>query len=245
MPQRSPDRSATSPRARLHEHGVEALTEAELLALILRTGEAKASAHQVALRVLVGCGGLPGLARSSRPELARISGVGEAKSASLLAALELGQRLHSQRLVCGSNVAGPGDVYRHFHPILRHARQECFAVLLLDGRQRALGKRVVSRGTLTASLVHPREVFRPALAACAAALVLVHNHPSGDPTPSEEDCAVTRRLVRAGELLGVRVVDHIVVAESGYVSLRDEGLMGEPPIPNSELPADSGLKTAG
>ena len=88
MPQRSPDRSATSPRARLHEHGVEALTEAELLALILRTGEAKASAHQVALRVLVGCGGLPGLARSSRPELARISGVGEAKSASLLAALQ-------------------------------------------------------------------------------------------------------------------------------------------------------------
>lgn len=225
MPQRSREPDSPSPRERLHTHGAQALTEAELLALILRTGAADASAHQTALRVLGHCGGLPGVARSSRLELARISGVGKAKSASLLAALELGKRLHSQRLVQGSKICGPADVFRHFHPILRHARQECFAVLLLDGRQRVLGKRVISRGTLTASLVHPREVFRPALSACAAALVLVHNHPSGDPTPSAEDRSVTRRLVEAGELLGIRVVDHIIVAESGYVSLNETGSM--------------------
>lgn len=245
MSYRSSDRSENSPRARLSAQGSEALTEAELLALILRTGGVNASAHQIALRVLARCGGLPGLARSSRQELSRIAGVGEAKSASLLAALELGRRLHSRRLVRGSRITGPSDVFQHFHPILRHAHQECFAVLLLDGRQRVLGKRVISRGTLTASLVHPREVFRPALAACAASLVLVHNHPSGDPTPSTEDCSVTRRLVGAGELLGVRVVDHIVVAESGYVSLRDEGLMGYDPSPANAQSARSGMKTPG
>ena len=97
--------------------------------------------------------------------------------------------------------------------------------MLLDGRHRVLGHEVVSQGTLTASLVHPREVFRPALRACAAALILVHNHPSGDPTPSAEDRDVTSRLARAGEILGVRVVDHVVVAERGYCSLREEGLL--------------------
>lgn len=222
-----------SPRSRLSAQGVEALTEAELLALVLRSGNTQSSAHRIALRVLGHCGGLIGLARSSRAELMRIGGVGEASSAALLATLELGRRLHAKRLVRGSSISGPSDVFRHFHPILRHACQECFIVLLLDGRQRVLGKQVISRGTLTASLVHPREVFRPALAACAASLVLVHNHPSGDPTPSAEDRAVTQRLVEAGELLGVRVVDHIVVAEGGFVSLRDEGLLGEPPGPRA------------
>ena len=235
MSRRSADPIAIfpSPRSRMSAQGAEALTEAELLALVLRSGDTHASAHQIALRVLGRCGGLLGLARSSRAELMRIAGVGEAKSAALLATLELGRRLHAKRLVRGSSIGGPADVFRHFHPILRHACQECFIVLLLDGRQRVLGKQVISRGTLTASLVHPREVFRPALAACAASLVLVHNHPSGDPTPSAEDRAVTQRLVEAGELLGVRVVDHIVVAEGGFVSLRDEGLLGEPPGPRA------------
>jgi len=233
-----------SPRSRMGAQGAEALTEAELLALVLRSGDTRSSAHQIALRVLGRCGGLPGLARSSRAELMRIAGVGEAKSAALLATLELGRRLHAGRLVRGSSIGGPADVFRHFHPILRHVGQECFIVLLLDGRQRVLGKRVISRGTLTASLVHPREVFRPALAACAASLVLVHNHPSGDPTPSSEDRAVTQRLVEAGELLGVRVVDHIVVAEEGFVSLRDEGMLGSAAGPARRQGAKSGVKPA-
>jgi DNA repair protein RadC len=117
-------------------------------------------------------------------------------------------------------------VFRHFHARLRDAAQEHFCVLLLDGRHRVLGEEVVSLGTLTASLVHPREVFRPALRASAAALILVHNHPSGDPEPSPEDRTVTERLGRAGELLGVPVLDHVVIAERGFRSLRDEGALG-------------------
>ncbi|MAE94776.1 MAG: hypothetical protein CL910_08965 [Deltaproteobacteria bacterium] len=118
---------------------------------------------------------------------------------------------------------GPEDVFRHFHPRLRDARQEQFLVVLLDGRHRVLGEARASEGTLTASLVHPREVFRPALREGAAAIVLVHNHPSGDPSPSTEDRAVTQRLVRAGELLGIQVLDHVVVAERGWRSLREDG----------------------
>ena len=121
---------------------------------------------------------------------------------------------------------GPEDVFQHFHARLRDASQEHFCVLLLDGRHRVLGDELVSLGTLTASLVHPREVFRPALRAGAAALILVHNHPSGDPEPSPEDRVVTQRLTRAGELLGIPVLDHVIVAERGFRSLRDEG----PPV---------------
>jgi DNA repair protein RadC len=122
-------------------------------------------------------------------------------------------------------IRSPSDVYRHFHPSLRDARQERFVVVLLDARQRVLRSEVISQGTLTASLVHPREVFRPALRDAAAALVLVHNHPSGDPTPSTEDREVTARLASAGEILGIRVVDHVVVAERGFCSLREEGAL--------------------
>ena len=124
----------------------------------------------------------------------------------------------------------PADVFAHFHPYLRDAAQERFAIVLLDGRHRVLREEVISLGTLTASLVHPREVFRPALRASAAGLILVHNHPSGDPTPSNEDRQVTERLVAAGELLGVRVLDHVIVAERGYCSLREEGLLASEPL---------------
>lgn len=215
------------PRERLASLGPEALTDAEVLALLLRTGTRHAGALSVARALLAACGGIEGLSRAAPRELAGASGVGPAKAATLAAALELGRRLAARRLQEGAPIRGPEDVYRHFHPWLRHATQERFLAVLLDGRHRVLGQEVISQGTLTASLVHPREVFRPALRACAAALVLVHNHPSGDPSPSAEDRAVTARLARAGEILGVRVVDHIVVAERGYCSLREEGLLGD------------------
>jgi DNA repair protein RadC len=144
----------------------------------------------------------------------------------VLAALEIGRRLASRRLPEGTPVRDPADVFRHFHARLRDAPKERFLALLLDGRHRLLREEPVSLGTLTASLVHPREVFRPALRACAAALVLVHNHPSGDPAPSPEDREVTRRLARAGEILGIPVLDHVIVAERGFCSLREEGVLG-------------------
>ena len=211
------------PRERLDAVGSEALSDAELVALLLRTGGRGADAHAVAARLLERPGGLLGLARASRRELAAVPGVGPAKQATLRAAFELGRRLAAGRLAPGASLRGPADVFRHFHPTLRDAPHERFLVLLLDGRHRLLRHELVSQGTLTASLVHPREVFRPALRESAAALLLVHNHPSGDPTPSAEDREVTARLVRAGELLGIPVLDHVVVAERGWTSLRESG----------------------
>jgi DNA repair protein RadC len=164
--------------------------------------------------------GVAGLARTAPAELRQTAGVGPAKSASLLAALELGRRLATRRLRTGDAIRGPADVHRHFHARLRDTPPERCLVLLLDGRHRVMREVMVSQGTLTASLVHPREVFRPALREAAAAVILVHNHPSGDPTPSREDREVTARLVHVGEILGVPVLDHVIVAESGYVSLR-------------------------
>ena len=211
------------PRERLDAVGSEALSDAELVALLLRTGGRGADAHAVAARLLERPGGLLGLSRASRRELAAVPGVGPAKQATLRAAFELGRRLAAGRLAPGASLRGPADVFRHFHPTLRDAPHERFLVLLLDGRHRLLRHELVSQGTLTASLVHPREVFRPALRESAAALLLVHNHPSGDPTPSAEDREVTARLVRAGELLGIPVLDHVVVAERGWTSLRESG----------------------
>jgi DNA repair protein RadC len=224
------------PRERLERLGPETLRDAELVALLLRTGRRGCGAVEVAEDLLDRHGGLQGLARCGARELSAAPGVGPAKSASLSASLELGRRLAAGRLRPGAPIRTPEDVHRHFHPSLRHLAQERFLVLLLDGRHRLLRTEVVSQGTLTASLVHPREVFRPALREAAAALVLVHNHPSGDPAPSAEDREVTTRLARAGELLGIRVLDHVVVAERGFCSLREEGLLEEPRAREGPMP---------
>ncbi len=221
---------ADLPRERLDALGSEALSDAELLSLLLRTGAPGADVLSLAARLLATHGGLSGLARVRPRDLARSRGVGPAKGATLCAAVELGRRLAARRLDPGVALRTPADVFHHFHPRLRHATQERFFVVLLDARHRVIRHELVSQGTLTASLVHPREVFRPALQDAAAALVLVHNHPSGDPTPSREDREVTDRLFRAGEILGVPVLDHVVVAERGYTSLRESGMIGHVPL---------------
>ncbi|MGH0037598.1 MAG: RadC family protein [Myxococcota bacterium] len=215
--------SDSRPRERLHAHGAETLADGELLALVLRTGARGVDAPMLARELLERFGGLRGLARAARAELATSRGMGPAKAAAVVAALELGRRLAGRRMEPGEPVRGPEDVHRHYHWRLRDRRVESFLAILLDSRHRILRDIEVSTGTLTASLVHPREVFRPALREAAAALILVHNHPSGDPAPSAEDRAVTRRLAESGELLGIRVLDHVVVAERGYFSFRDAG----------------------
>ncbi len=145
-----------------------------------------------------------------------------------MAALEIGRRIATRVLEPGQAFCGPADVFHAYHARLRDLRHERFLAVLLDGRHRVMHDVLISQGTLTSSLVHPREVFRPALREAAAALVLIHNHPSGDPTPSEEDREITRRLVAAGELLGIRVLDHIVVAERGFQSLAEAGVIRAP-----------------
>jgi DNA repair protein RadC len=237
MPRRSLSTPSVTdgPRERLDALGPGALSDAELLALLLRTGGPGRAAQSLASDLLARHDGVAGLARTGPAELRQTAGIGPAKSASLLAALELGRRLATRRLRTGDAIRGPADVHRHFHARLRDAPHERFLVLLLDGRHRVLREVTASQGTLTASLVHPREVFRPALREAAAAVILVHNHPSGDPTPSREDREVTERLVQVGEILGVPVLDHVIVAERGYVSLRQDGGLREnrPPAPNA------------
>jgi DNA repair protein RadC len=231
------DSSDPGPRERILALGAESLSDAELLALLLRTGGRGRSALELARGVLR-AGGLLALTRAAPGELRRIAGIGPAKCATLLAAVEVGRRLAGRRLRVGEPLRSPEDVYRHFHPRLRDAAHERFLVVLLDGRHRVQREVLASQGTLTASLVHPREVFRPALQEGAAAVVVVHNHPSGDPTPSREDREVTRRLARAGALLGIPLLDHVVVAEQGYVSLREEGWLDDEALPPG--PADTG-----
>jgi DNA repair protein RadC len=221
----SPAATADAPRERLAALGPEALSDAELVALLLRTGAAGLSAREVAQALLRRHGGLRALARAPLAELRRQTGVADAKAASLLAAFELGRRIASARLRPGDAIRSPGDVHRHFHPLLRDAPHERFLVLLLDGRHRVIRPVLTSQGTLTASLVHPREVFAPALREPAAAVVLVHNHPSGDPTPSREDIRLTRQLVECARLLDLRIHDHVIVGHGTYVSLAEQGIV--------------------
>jgi DNA repair protein RadC len=211
------------PRERLRALGSEALSDAELIALLLRTGGGGRDAVSLARQLLEQAKGLSGLTRFAAARGRELVGLGPAKLASLFAAIELGRRLNGRRLAQGERIRGPEEIHRHFHPRLRDCEHELFIVLLLDSRHRMLREEKISQGTLTASLVHPREVFRPAVRDSAAALVLVHNHPSGDPTPSAEDREVTRRLSQAGQIMGIRIVDHVVVAESGYFSFCEAG----------------------
>jgi DNA repair protein RadC len=211
------------PRERLRREGVAALSQAELVALLLRTGARGAPSLRVAVDLLDRFGSLERLARAGDAELAEIAGLGPAKIASLRAAFELGARLLREPMAAGDRLHSPRQVWAHFGARLRGLRQETFFVLLLDSRHRLLRAVEVSRGSLNQSLVHPREVFAPALREAAAAIVVLHNHPSGDPMPSREDHEVTRRLCESGELLGIPVLDHVVIGADTYASFAEKG----------------------
>ena len=214
---------AERPRERLSRDGIEALSQTELLALILRTGARGLSAPRLAEELLARFATLEGIAAAGQAELRSVAGLGPAKIASLRAAFEIGSRLVRAPLVPGEKLGSPEQVFAHFGARLRHARQEIFYALLLDSRHRLIGEVEVSRGSLNQSLVHPREVFAPALRESAASIVVLHNHPSGDPHPSREDHEVTRRLAHAGEILGVRLLDHVVIGAGDYRSFARSG----------------------
>ncbi|MCG3135370.1 MAG: hypothetical protein HMLKMBBP_02996 [Planctomycetes bacterium] len=216
-----PDR----PRERLLAEGPSSLSTSELLAVVLGTGTSGRPAEVVAGDVLCRSGGVRELLRRTPSELQRVPGLGAARAARVLAALELGRRAQTEPLVRGLPVRAAADVFRHYHPLLRELRIEQFRVLLLDGKHRVLREELISQGTLTSSPVHPREVFGPAIRHSAAAVVLVHNHPSGDPAPSADDLEITRRLSDVGALVGIRVVDHVIVGDGAFASLADKGLL--------------------
>lgn len=213
------------PRERLARYGPEALATAELLAIILRTGTARESALGLANRLLSRFGSLRGIATASVEELSSVPGMGLAKAAQLRAAFELGKRLAMTGETPRPIVRSPADAANLVMEDLRHRDKEYFQAILLDTRNRVIGVTTISIGSLSQSVVHPREVFKEAISRSCAALILCHNHPSGDPSPSEEDAAITRRLVEAGKLLGMPVLDHIIIGQGSYLSLKERGLM--------------------
>ncbi|MHB8369764.1 MAG: RadC family protein [Leptospirales bacterium] len=211
------------PREKLVSSGARHMNDSELLAILLRTGNKNESAVALAQRILTTFGGIPGLSRALVPELSKIKGVGLAKGAQILAALELGRRLSERSLVPEESIRSGESVYRLLGPRLREERKESFWVLLLDTKHRLRRLEKISEGTLSMTPVHPREAFSPAVRESAAAVIFVHNHPSGDPEPSPDDWALTSRLVECGTLLGIRVLDHVVTGDHAFVSLRDRG----------------------
>lgn len=211
------------PRERLLHLGSSALSNRELLAIVIGSGGPGASALELADRILRSTeGSLRRLGTAGPTHLARIPGVGMATAGRVLAAVELGRRALREASPERLLIRGPEDVFRFMAPRLRDQPQEEFHTLVLNAQHRVVRDVLVTRGILDASLVHPREVFRPAIEESAAAVILVHNHPSGDPTPSREDRQVTRQLAVAGQALGIHVLDHVVIADGGWRSLGSE-----------------------
>ena len=207
---------------RLERLGAEVLGSHELLALLIGPHTA-CGAPQLANDLLEAYGSLRGLSRAPAVELVRRHGLGRVAARRVVAALGLARRAASEALVRGARLATSQQIFEAYHLLLRDLAKERFLTVLVDGKNRVIGEVVVSEGILTASLVHPREVFTPALRAAAAGMVLVHNHPSGDPDPSPEDHEVTRRLVAVGDLVGIRVLDHVVIGDGRYVSFLERG----------------------
>ncbi len=214
------------PRERLRALGAHALTTAELLALLLGTGTNGRPTLETAQRILSRAGGsLRRIGQLPLATLTALHGLGEAKAMAIHAALEIGRRLAVESADDGEPLRGPRDVWRWYGPKMEALTVEEFHVAVLDAQHRLERDVLISRGILNSSLVHPREVFREAIAERAASIVLVHNHPSGDPTPSSDDRAITSQLVAAGRLLDIPIQDHVVIGRGRYVSFAEAGLL--------------------
>ena len=213
------------PRERLYFNGPSALADAELLALQLGSGRRGQDAVQVARELLAAYGSLAEVAGRDVIELARQRGVGRAKAARLAAAFELTRRLRSRTPGTRTSLGSPAEVFAAFGPLMEDLKREVFRIALLDAKNALVRDLVISEGTLSASLVHPREVFKPAILESAASVILLHNHPSGDPTPSRDDIRLTRQLVECARLLDLRVHDHVVIGRGRFISLAERGII--------------------
>lgn len=219
----SPD---DQPREKLLRHGAEVLSNAELLAILLRTGTVHMNVIDTARSVLDSSGGLHNLARKEHKDLCRVNGIGSVKAVTILAALELGRRLQSAGLEEKVFFRSPDDVYAYFGPKMRDLRKEIFVIAFMNAAKRMLGYERMSIGGQTATIVDPSEAMRLAILNDAHSVVLLHNHPSGNAAASQADIQLTKRLYEAGRIVGVYVEDHIIVAGYEYVSLRSKGLIG-------------------
>jgi DNA repair protein RadC len=220
---------AERPREKLLARGANALVDPELIALLLGTGVPGANAIVVARQLLEKYKSLSGLSRCTVKELRAIRGIGEAKAIHLVAAFQLGQRLASERL-SRQKLDSPELVYELVAPEMRALHKEALRVILLDTRYHLIGTAEISVGSVNESIAHPRDVFRPAVISSAYAVIVVHNHPSGDPSPSQSDHSLTRRLVEVAELLQIKLLDHVIIGSPAedrppYFSFREAGVL--------------------
>ncbi len=215
--------AAERPRERLAAHGPASLATAELLAIVIGSGTRGASAAEIGRRLLVRFG-TDGLGRASIEELCQVPGCGPARAVAVKAAMELGRRAAAGPLHDSRHIRSPADAAALLGPEMRGLEQEHLRIILLNTRHRVLGVHEVYKGSLNASCVRAAEIFREPIRRNCRAILVAHNHPSGDPTPSSEDVAVTRRLVDVGSLLDIEVIDHVVIGDGAWVSLRERGL---------------------
>lgn len=213
------------PRERLQHYGPSAVSTAELLAIQLRVGTTERSAIGLGELLLSQFEGLRGVANTTIEEMSSIKGVGSVKAVQIASAFELGRRLAALSEEERPAIKSPEDVAHLLMPELRDKKKEHLKSLLLDTKNRVLKILTVSIGILDSSLVHPREVFKDAIQASAASLIVAHNHPSGDPTPSAEDKRITLRLSECGKLLGIELLDHIIIGDNRYISLKERGFL--------------------
>ena len=214
---------ADRPRERFLRQGPESLSNQELLAILLRTGTKNESVLTLANRILVQFEKLHALKHATVEEMIEIKGVGEAKAIQILAAIELGKRLAQKELDNKYTIRSPEDAANYLIPELAPLQQEHFVALYLNVKNQILHKQTIFVGSLNASIVHPREIFRVAIRRSAAAIIVAHNHPSGNPSPSPEDIDVTKRLIEAGHILGVDLLDHLIIGDHQFISLKEKG----------------------
>ena len=213
------------PREKLVKHGPEILSEAELLAILIGSGSNGITAVDVAKRLMIDHHDLDELSRSNFSELTRLKSIGFATAARLIACFEIGRRIETGKSRLTKKMTCPSDLAQHFQPQMRLLKKEIFKVVLLDSGNRMIKDVNITQGTLNASLVHPREVFKAAIDCLAAGIVLMHNHPSGDPFPSEQDKRITSQLRQAGQVMGIPVIDHLIIANTGYFSFANQGII--------------------
>lgn len=213
------------PRERLLRHGVEVLATHEVLVLVLGQGIRGESVMVMAQRLLSEFGNIKNIASASVEELSRINGIGPAKAAQIKAAFELGKRLEGALDNPATMVKFPEDAVKSVKNRLRGKKKEHFLAISLNTRNHVINVHTVSIGSLDSSIVHPREVFKEVISSSAASVIFIHNHPSGDTTPSKDDVQLTKRLVEAGEILGIEVLDHIIVSDGAYLSMKASNLL--------------------
>ena len=213
------------PRERLIKYGPEVLSNSELLAILIRTGTKSESAIRIAQKMVGTTEGLQFVSTSTVQELSQIKGIGNAKASQIKAAVELGRRLRNFRIDHKIKINKPQDAVEILMEDMRYLKKEHLRVVFLNTKNIVIDVKDLSIGSLSTSVVHPREIFSEAIRKSSSSIIVCHNHPSGDPTPSQEDINITRRLFEVGKLIGIDLLDHLIIGDGNYVSLKEKGII--------------------